>query len=140
MLYKDFKYVTPIQLRFNDIDRLDHVNNACYLTFFELGRVNYFNTVLNRNINWNERGFVTARTEIDHIIPLYLLDEVYCFTKVKSIGTKSITIQDCVVKKVNNEYIECANGIGILVAMDYLKKESIELPAKWRELFGTFEK
>ena len=44
------------------------------------------------------------------------------------------------VKKVNNEYIECANGIGILVAMDYLKKESIELPAKWRELFETFEK
>ena len=140
MLYKDFKYVTPIQLRFKDIDRLDHVNNACYLTFFELGRVNYFNEVLNRNINWNERGFVTARTEIDHIAPLYLLDEVYCFTKVAAIGTKSITIHDCVAKKVNDQFIECANGVGILVAMNYLKKDSIELTVKWRELFETFEK
>ncbi len=140
MLYKDFKYVTPIQLRFKDIDRLDHVNNANYLTFFELGRVKYFNKVLNRNINWNERGFVTARTEIDHITPLYLLDEVYCFTKISAIGTKSITIHDCVAKKVNDQFIECANGVGILVAMDYLKRESIELPIKWRELFEAFEK
>jgi len=140
MTYKDFKYVTPIQLRFKDIDRLDHVNNACYLTFFELGRVNYFNNVLNRSINWNERGFVTARTEIDHITPLYLLDEVYCFTKVAAIGTKSITIHDCVVKKVNDQLIECANGVGILVAMDYLKKESIEMPLQWKELFEAFEK
>ena len=46
MIFEDFKHVTPIQIRFVDIDRLDHVNNACYLNFFELGRVKYFNLVL----------------------------------------------------------------------------------------------
>lgn len=139
MNYLDFKHVTPIQIRFIDIDRLDHVNNACFLSFFELGRVKYFNQVLNDHINWQESGFVIARTEINHVIPIYLLDEIYCFTKIINIGTKSITIKNSLVKKVNNEFIECANGIGILVSMDYINKTSIEMPAKWRELIEKFE-
>ncbi len=61
MIFEDFKHVTPIQIRFVDIDRLDHVNNACYLNFFELGRVKYFNLVLGNTINWKESGFVIAR-------------------------------------------------------------------------------
>jgi acyl-CoA thioester hydrolase len=139
MKYHDFKHVIPIQIRFIDIDRLDHVNNACFLSYFELGRVKYFNEVLNKHINWQESGFVIARTEINHIIPIYLLDEIYCFTKIITIGTKSITIKNSLVKKVNNDFIECANGIGILVSMDYINKTSIEMPKKWRELIENFE-
>ena len=94
MNYKDFKHVTPIQIRFIDIDRLDHVNNACFLSYFELGRVKYFNQVLNKHIDWQQSGFVIVRTEIDHITPIYLLDEIYCFTKTIKIDTKSITIKN----------------------------------------------
>jgi acyl-CoA thioester hydrolase len=140
MNYQDYKHVLPIQIRFIDIDRLDHVNNACFLSYFELGRVKYFNQVLNRHINWNDSGFVIARTEINHIIPIYLLDELYCFTKIIKIGTKSITIKNSLVKKVGSEFHECANGIGILVAMDYVNKTSIDLPSKWREAIEGFEK
>ncbi|MBA2612001.1 MAG: acyl-CoA thioesterase [Bacteroidetes bacterium] len=140
MTYRDYKHIIPIQLRFNDVDRLNHVNNACYLSFFELGRVKYFNQVLNKNINWNEKGFITARTEIDHLTPLYLLDEVYCCTKIIKLGTKSMTIKNVILKKVDGNLIEAASGIGILVAMDYLKKISIEIPTDWRKLIEDFEK
>jgi acyl-CoA thioester hydrolase len=140
MIFEDFKHVTPIQIRFVDIDRLDHVNNACYLNFFELGRVKYFNLVLGNTINWKESGFVIARTEINHIMPLYLLDEVYCFTKIIKLGSKSLTIKNSIVKKINNELVECANGIGVLVAMNYLNQQSIEVPANWKKLIEEFEK
>jgi acyl-CoA thioester hydrolase len=140
MTYQDYKHVTPIQIRFIDIDRLDHVNNACFLSYFELGRVKYFNQVLNRHINWNDSGFVIARTEINHITPIYLLDDLYCFTKIINIGTKSITIKNSLVKKVGDEFKEAANGIGILVAMDYLNKVSIDMPIKWRQAIEEFEK
>ena len=140
MNYKDFKHVTPIQIRFIDIDRLDHVNNACFLSYFELGRVKYFNQVLNKHIDWQQSGFVIVRTEIDHITPIYLLDEIYCFTKIIKIGTKSITIKNSLVRKNGDELIECANGIGILVSMDYINKVSIDMPDKWRELIEDFEK
>lgn len=140
MNYQDYKHVIPIQIRFIDIDRLDHVNNACFLSYFELGRVKYFNQVLNKHINWNDSGFVIARTEINHITPIYLLDDLYCFTKIINIGTKSITIKNSLVKKVGDEFQEAANGIGVLVAMDYLNKVSIDMPVKWRQAIEEFEK
>ncbi len=140
MNYQDYKHVIPIQIRFIDIDRLDHVNNACFLSYFELGRVKYFNQVLNKHINWNDSGFVIARTEINHITPIYLLDDLYCFTKIINIGTKSITIKNSLVKKVGDEFQEAANGIGVLVAMDYLNKVSVDMPVKWRQAIEEFEK
>lgn len=139
MNYQDYKHVIPIQIRFNDIDLLNHVNNACYLSFFELGRVNYLNQILSKHINWQQSGFIIARTETNHVVPIYLLDEIYCFTKIIKIGTKSITIKNSLVKKTGNDLIECANGIGILVAMDYINKVTIDLPDKWRELMAEFE-
>jgi acyl-CoA thioester hydrolase len=140
MNYQDYKHVIPIQIRFIDIDRLDHVYNACFLSYFELGRVKYFNLVLNKHINWNDSGFVIARTEINHITPIYLLDDLYCFTKIINIGTKSITIKNSLVKKVGEEFQEAANGIGVLVAMDYLNKVSVDMPVKWRQAIEEFEK
>jgi acyl-CoA thioester hydrolase len=139
MNYSDYKHFIPIQIRFADIDRLNHVNNACYLNYFELGRVHYFNHVFKDKINWSEKGFVLARTEVDHLEPLFLNDEVYCFTKVIKTGTKSLTLKNSVVKKEKGQFVECASGIGILVAMDYQKKESIELPAEWISLINSFE-
>lgn len=139
MNFQEYKHIIPIQIRFSDIDRLNHVNNACYLNYFELGRVKYFNETLQNHINWNEKGFILARTEIDHIIPVLLNDEIYCCTKIIKIGTKSITFKNSVIKKLNNEMVECASGIGILVAMDYIKNISIEVPEKWAELFNQFE-
>lgn len=140
MEYHDYKHVIPIQVRFSDVDRLNHVNNACYLNYFELGRVKYFNEVFGQHINWNEKGFVLARTEVDHLEAIFLNDEVYCYTKVTKTGNKSLTLKNSVVKKQNGEVIECASGLGILVAMDYKAQQSIELPQKWIELIKDFEK
>ena len=81
-----------------------------------------------------------ARTEINHITPIYLLDDLYCFTKIINIGTKSITIKNSLVKKVGDEFQEAANGIGVLVAMDYLNKVSVDMPVKWRQAIEEFEK
>lgn len=140
MEFKDYKHSIPIQIRFNDIDRLNHVNNACYLTFFELGRVNYFNTVLKDCIDWDKEGFILARTELDHLLPVFLNDEVYCFTKIIRLGNKSLTIRNSVVKKVNASLIECASGTGVLVAMDYINQVSIDIPKSWRERIDFYEK
>lgn len=139
MNFSDYKHHIRIQIRFSDIDRLNHVNNACYLNYFELGRVRYFNDVFKEHIHWAEKGFVLARTELDHIEPVLLNDTIYCFTKVIKTGTKSLTIKNSIVKQEGGQLVECASGTGILVAMDYVNNHSIELPAKWVELIREFE-
>jgi len=32
----------PIQIRFNDIDQMGHINNACIMEYFDLGKYQYF--------------------------------------------------------------------------------------------------
>ncbi len=139
MAYQDYKHVIPIQIRFKDTDRIGHVNNANYLTYFEQGRVEYFNEVFQCNINWAQQGFVLARTELNHVLPIFLNDKIEVHTKVIKLGTKSLTIQNVLIKIENNIQMECANGIGILVAMDYTTHQSIEIPSLWRELLKKYE-
>jgi acyl-CoA thioester hydrolase len=139
MNFQDYRHFIPIQIRFSDIDRLNHVNNSCYHNYFELGRVKYFNEILDRDINWIEKGFVLGRTEIDHIESLFLDDEVWCFTRVTALGNKSLTIKNSIVKKGKDGLIEAAAGIGILVARDFMRRESIELPSAWAESIKKFE-
>ena len=38
---KDFRFELPIQMRWNDLDPLGHVNNAIFITYFEFGRSQY---------------------------------------------------------------------------------------------------
>lgn len=38
----EFIYRQPIEVRFNDTDALGHVNNAVYLSYFEMGRSGYY--------------------------------------------------------------------------------------------------
>lgn len=139
MTYQDFKHIIPIQIRFHDIDRLNHVNNACYHNYFEMGRVRYFDQVLKRHVNWDKYGFILARTEIDHLIPVHLHDEIYCCTKVVYFGNKSMKVKNVILKKTGDHLIPCAAGFGILVAMDYSENKSIPLPQQWRELMMAFE-
>ena len=40
-----FRHTLPLQLRFNDIDLLGHVNNSVYFSFYDLGKARYFETV-----------------------------------------------------------------------------------------------
>jgi acyl-CoA thioester hydrolase len=137
--FRDYRHVIPIQVRFSDIDKLDHVNNACYHNYIELGRVQYFEKILAGHINWDESGFVLARTEMDHLEQAYLHDELYCFTRVYRFGNKSIGVRNSIVKKESGSLIECAAVNAVLVAMDYRKNESIVVPQRWRELIAGFE-
>ena len=40
-----FHHRTPLQLRFNDVDVLGHVNNTVYFSFYDTGKAIYFSDV-----------------------------------------------------------------------------------------------
>ncbi|MCQ2277727.1 MAG: acyl-CoA thioesterase [Bacteroidales bacterium] len=35
-------HTLPIQIRFNDVDQMGHINNACIMEYFDLGKYQYF--------------------------------------------------------------------------------------------------
>lgn len=137
--FKDYRHIIPIQIRFSDVDRLGHVNNSCYHNYVELGRVKYFEKVLGNQIDWGREGFVLARTEMDHLEQVYLRDEIYCCTRIFRFGNKSVGVRNSIIKVTGAEIEECAAVNAVLVAMDYIRNESIQVPDKWRKLIASFE-
>ncbi len=66
---EEFKHKLPVQIRFNDIDSLGHVNNAIYLSYFDLGKSAYFQTVRTQIIDWTKIDIVVANVNIDFHAP-----------------------------------------------------------------------
>ncbi|HEX8514774.1 MAG TPA: thioesterase family protein, partial [Bacteroidia bacterium] len=93
-----FKHKTPIQIRFKDVDRLGHVNNANHITYFELARVDYFNAVMGDiRIDWDSESLILARMEMDYKQPILLDDKLSVYTWVSRIGSKSFDMSCSIV-------------------------------------------
>ena len=93
-LLSSYIHKLKIQVRFKDIDKQGHVNNANHITYFETARVEYFKDVFRNNIDWIKTGMILANTEITYKRPILLEDEVYCYTKITRFGTKSFEIEN----------------------------------------------
>lgn len=129
----DYKHSTPIQIRFVDIDKMGHVNNATILSYFEIARTHFFDEVVGQQDNWFERGLIIANTNVDYLQPVYLRDNVVVYIRIAKTGTKSFDVEHVLVKTVNDNQVICAVANSIIVCMDYTKKQTIEIPADWKE-------
>lgn len=139
-LLATYKHKLKIQIRFKDIDKLGHVNNANHLTYFEIARVEYFKDVFKSSIDWVNTGMILANVEITYKRPILLEDNVFCYTKISRFGTKSFDVENLLVTETNGEQHLCAFGKNTLVCINYATKQTIEVPTEWVESVKNFEK
>ena len=137
---KDFKHKTLLQLRFKDTDAVGHINNACHLTFFELGRMVYFEHVLGKGLHTNKTGMIVARATVDYIKPILLEYTVHIHNACTRVGNKSFEIHHSIVHTLpDGSETELATGQVIIVTYDYTKQISVSVPDAWRDAFNRFE-
>ncbi len=130
--------ITPIQIRFSDIDIIGHVNNALLQQYLDLGKSSYFKEVLELPIMWRERGFVVANTTTTYIKEVLVDDKIVVYTTVKKIGTKSMTIyQEVRCEKSGDVKLHSSS---ILVAFDIVNHLSIPVPNSWRQMITKHER
>jgi acyl-CoA thioester hydrolase len=135
-----YKHKTPIQLRFKDIDKMGHVNNANYLTYIELARVKYFEEVVDVDENWSDiHGLILAHISVDYKQPIFLNDRIFVYTRCAKLGTKSIELAWVIVNEKNGTEETVAQGNAILVCYDYSAHKTIEIPQDQRKKIETFE-
>jgi acyl-CoA thioester hydrolase len=130
------RHKTPIQIRFKDIDRLGHVNNANHITYFELARVDYFNMLMGKGakIDWDNESLILARMEMDYKQPILLDDKVSVYTWVSRLGSKSFDMSCSIVKEVpGGADIEIAKGLAVIVCFNYKLNQTILIPEAWKE-------
>jgi len=126
----DYKYKTPIHIRFLDIDAVGHVNNAIYLTYFEDARFAYWHDVL--NWNFEENGIIVARTEVNYLKPVLLHDKLMCYVRVVRIGNSSFDVMQVLVKVTDKGEEICTTGKTVCISYDYSANKSVKIPAKAR--------
>ncbi len=131
-----FKSKTLIQIRFKDIDKLGHVNNANHISYFESARLDYFNELTSNNlkIDWENEGIILAKIEMEYKQPIFLEDKVFVYTWVSHVGSKSFEMSCSIGREVNGQEEIAAKGKAIIVCFNYKTNESILMPESWKAL------
>lgn len=87
---------TPIQIRFNDIDQMGHVNNTVIMEYFDLGKEAFFSS---KGLPPEKGDFtvIIVHYEVDFMSQIGFHDTVYVETEIERFGTKSLTVMQRVV-------------------------------------------
>ena len=119
-------YQTKITVPYADIDMLGHVNNARYLTYFEIVRTEaiYSHRAMS---DPKSIGIIIARAEIDYKSPARWRDELTVKMRTSHVGNSSWTSDyEITNEKENNKLV--ATGKTVQVAFDYAKGKPVPIP------------
>ena len=118
-----------LNIRWNDMDALGHVNNVYYIDYFQNARGQYMPTA-SKNWDWLKYMFVIAHIECDYFKELSLLSKKpMIHVRTSQLGTKSFEIEYAItsLEKDDTEILHSL-GKSIQVMIDVSQKKSIEIP------------
>lgn len=87
-----FRFRYPIDVRFRDLDAIGHVNNAVYLTYFEMARIAYWLHVTRRT-EVKDLDMILARAEVDYRSPLAFGESIEVGVGCTSLGRTSFVLE-----------------------------------------------
>ena len=133
---KGYKLVSEVPVRFSDTDGLGHVNNANYLSFLEVSRIDYLRKVVGR-VKIEEFGVIIARIEIDFKSPVLHNETLLVGCRVAEIGGSSIKMEYRVEAKSDERLV--AEAKSVMVAFDYDLNKPVRVSDEWREKMEAFD-
>ncbi len=123
---------TEIQKRFSDIDSFRHVNNVAQQMYFDVGKSDFFDRLLGREILFAPVRIITAATDTSYMGQIRLDDRIEVTTEIERIGTKSLTLLQRIVS-VDGEVRSQSRSV--MVAFDFGAQQSVPIPDAWRKAF-----
>lgn len=126
-------FVTTHRLRFNDTDRLGHVNNAVFAVMLEQGR-SEMGVDAGLPLGEGAESLVIVRLELDFLREMTWPGEVRIETEVLRLGGRSFTVLQ---RLVQGDEI-CAKAQTVLVIMDRAAKRAVSIDP-WRASLSTFQ-
>jgi len=127
---KGYHFKTKIPIRFADIDALGHVNNAIYLTYFEIARSAYWAEII--EWDWKLLGIIIRKSVVDYLKPITLSDNVYAYVRTSKIGNSSFELEYVLVTNNNGLEEICTTGQTLCVSFDYTLQKPTQIPEEQR--------
>lgn len=121
--WKDGWYVVPYDVPFRDIDYFGHVNNAIYLTYFEIARTELWFSITDGSVP-DDITFIVARAECDFRKPIHM-EKIEIGVRIDAMRTSSL---DFVYEIRKNDGKEVAAiGKVVVVMFDWATRTKIPI-------------
>ena len=133
----EFRHRQPVQLRFNDIDMLGHLNNSVYIQLMDLGKANYFHQFIKGRLDHDKLAIVVANINCDFHAPAYLEEPLEVLTAVESMSEKSLRLEQRVVNSETGE-VKC-RAITTMVNINTHTCRAVDITPEWRKLLSDYE-
>jgi len=131
-----FKVVTPLTPRFRDTDAMGHLNNAVYVTYFEMARTAYW-LALTGDRDYQKVPFILAHTTIDFRSPAFVFETLLVGIRVVRLGNRSFEFAYRVAEEQTDRLV--CDGRSVQVIFDYAKGESFPMPGDLKAKVRAFE-
>ncbi len=129
-----------VPVRFRDLDVFGHVNNAVYLTYCEIGRVEYARRVVDPAAGGAPGDlfpFVVAEASCRFLAPLVLGQTVVVQVRAPRVGSRSFDLEYRLSDLATGRPVATARTVQ--VGYDHGVRASAEVPAGYRERIEALE-
>ncbi len=105
-----FRFSITVDVRFADMDSMGHVNNAVYLSYLEIARVEYWRA-LTKKRDWRSLDIIVARVEIDYRAPATVDTELTVWVRTSELKRSSFVMDYRVEEKGTGRLIAEARTV-----------------------------
>jgi acyl-CoA thioester hydrolase len=131
-----FRFSTTIEVRWRDLDALNHVNNAVYFTYLEQARVHYLRALGVVSGDPAGIGFILAEASCQFNSPLELGERVTIYARVGELRNSSFIFE---YRMAGEDGRLAATARTAQVCYDYQNRRPIPIPDEWREAVTAYE-
>ncbi len=110
-----FPFSCPVEVRYGDVDAMDHVNNAVYVSFLEQARMRLWQERIASLSSARDIPIIVARVAVDYRSPVGLSESLEIGVGVRAIGRTSFTL----AYRVEADGRLAAEGETVQVLYDY---------------------
>ncbi|MEW5977215.1 MAG: thioesterase family protein [Acidobacteriota bacterium] len=131
-----FNFSIPMEVRFRDLDALGHVNNAVYLTYFEVVRTHYWRHLFDLR-SYEDFNFLVVRIECNFRSPAMFGETLRIAAAVRELKNSSFVFEYEVTDQETGRLI--ADGLSVQACFDKQEKRSVPIPNEMRSKIKQFE-
>jgi acyl-CoA thioester hydrolase len=131
-----FRVVATVVPRFRDTDAMGHLNNAVYLTYFEIARTAYWRE-LTGEPDYRQVPFILAHTTIDFRSPAFVFETLLVGVRVARLGNRSFECAYRVAEEATDRLV--VEGRSVQAIFDYAANRTYPMPEELKAQVRAFE-
>lgn len=121
---------TPIQIRFNDIDILGHINNVMFGHYCDVARSDFIINKISPSPDFqnDNKVLILVHTEYDFLASCFFTDTLSVETSLEKIGERSLHLLQEIVDKQGNVRVRSRS---VMSTFDKSTGKSFPLAEEW---------